>query len=173
MKIRLVLACTAASLLPFLAQAQQLQPGLWEINSKNMQVNGQQLPDLQLLMGSLPPEQRKMAEQAMAKQGVAMAGNGVRMCITPQQAQTNDIPLQGNQAGCSQRITERTPNMIKFTVSCPQGNGQGQTNFLSAREFVTTVNGTFVAGGQPQQGRMESQGRWLAADCSSLPPRQQ
>ena len=173
MKIRLVLACTAAVCLSPLAHAQQLQPGLWEINSKNLQVNGQQLPDLQLLMGSLPPEQRKMAEQAMAKQGVAMAGNGVRMCITPEQAQTNNIPLQGNQAGCSQQITERTPQMMKFTVSCPQGKGQGQTTFLNAREFVTTVNGTFVAGGIPQQGRLESQGRWVAADCSSLPARQQ
>ncbi|MEN0108627.1 MAG: DUF3617 domain-containing protein, partial [Pseudomonas sp.] len=78
MKIRLFFAATAALCLSSLAQAQQLEPGLWEINSKNIQVNGQQLPDLQLLMGSLPPEQRKMAEQAMAKQGVAMAGNGVR-----------------------------------------------------------------------------------------------
>lgn len=172
MKIRLVIAATAALCMSPLLQAQQLQPGLWEINSKNLQVNGQQLPDLQLLMGSLPPEQRKMAEQAMAKQGVAMAGNGVRMCITPQQAQTDKLPLQGMQAGCSQQITERTPQMLKFNVSCPQGKGQGQTTFLSEREFVTTVNGTFLMGGQNQQGRMESQGRWLAADCSSLPKRQ-
>lgn len=172
MNYRLVLATTAAFCLLPVAHAQQLEPGLWEINSKNIQVNGQQLPDLQLLMGSLPPEQRKMAEQAMAREGVAMAGNGVRMCITPEQAQTDNFPTQGTQAGCSQQITQRTSQMMKFNVSCPQGRGQGQTTFLSSREFVTTVNGTFVMGGQNQQGRSESQGRWLAADCSSLPKRQ-
>lgn len=172
MTLRLVLAATAACCLPFFVQAQQLEPGLWEIKSTALQVNGQQLPDLQLLMGSLPPEQRRMAEQAMAKQGVAMAGNGVRMCITPQQAQTDSFPTQGTQAGCSQQITQRTPQMMKFNVSCPQGKGQGQTTFLSSREFATTLNGTFLMGGQNQQGRSESQGRWLAADCSSLPARQ-
>lgn len=169
MKIRFVLACTAALGFSSLAQAEKLQPGLWEIQSKNMQVNGQQMPDLQLLMGSLPPEQRKMAEQAMAKQGVAMAGNGVRMCITPEQAQTDNFPTQGAHSGCKQQITERTPKMMKFTVSCPQGQGQGQTTFLNAREFVTTVNGTFLMGGQNQQGRLESTGRWVGADCSDLP----
>lgn len=172
MRLRLSLAAAAAICVSPLLQAQQLQPGLWEINSKNIQVNGQQLPDLQLLMGSLPPEQRKMAEQAMAKNGVAMAGNGVRMCITPEQAQTDNFPMQNAQAGCTQQITERTPQLVKFNVSCPQGKGQGQTTFLNAREFVTTINGTFLMGGQNQQGRSESQGRWVSADCSSLPKRQ-
>ena len=43
------------------AQAQEVLPGLWELSSDSMQVNGQQLPPVQELLGQLeglPAEQR-------------------------------------------------------------------------------------------------------------------
>lgn len=172
MNIRLLTLGAAICLLTQLAQAQTLQPGLWEISSNNMQLNGQALPNLELLLGNLPAEQRQMAEQAMAKQGVAIAGQGVRVCLTAEQAKTDNIPLLGAQAGCTQQITERSAQLWKFRFSCPQGKGEGQTRFVSDREFVTTLNSTFTAGGQPQSGSLESRGRWLAADCGTLQPRQ-
>ena len=63
MNIRLLglfMACGIS--LPLSAQAQMLQPGLWELASSNMQVDGQQLPDFQLMLGQLQgmmtPEQK-------------------------------------------------------------------------------------------------------------------
>ncbi len=79
MNIRLLTLSAAICLLPQLAQAQPMQPGLWEIGSNNLQVNGQALPNLDQLLVNLPAEQRQMAEQAMAKEGVAIAGQGVRV----------------------------------------------------------------------------------------------
>src|SRR5471032_1608778 len=73
--------CLAAPM----AQAQMLQPGLWELTSSNMQVDGQALPDLQLMLGqlkNLPPEQQAMMEQMLQKQGVTLGGKGVRVCLT-------------------------------------------------------------------------------------------
>ena len=67
-----------------LAHAQMLQPGLWELTTSNMQVDGQPLPDLQLMLNqlkSLAPDQQVMMEQAMQKQGVTLAGKGVQVCL--------------------------------------------------------------------------------------------
>lgn len=166
-----LLACLAS---PF-ASAQMLQPGLWELTTSNMQVDGKQLPDMNVMLGQLDnlmsPEQRKMLEQGMAKQGITMGGNGIQTCLTPEQVKTNDIPLQDPQSGCKQQITERNGNVWKFRFSCPKAQGSGETQFLSDKEFLTKVNGTFNASGVQQQGSMESRAVWKGEDCGSVKPR--
>ena len=71
MKRRLLgLAMVMGVALPLAAQAQMLQPGLWELTSSNMKVDDQNLPDLSLILGQLQqqmtPQQRAMLE----KQGI-------------------------------------------------------------------------------------------------------
>lgn len=73
MNVRLLGLILAGGIsLPMAAQAQMLQPGLWEVTSSNMQVDGQQLPDLQLMLGQLQsmmtPEQKAQLEN----QGLTM-----------------------------------------------------------------------------------------------------
>jgi len=156
------------------AQAQMLQPGLWEMTTSNMQVDGKAMPDMQMMMAQLkmlPPEQRAMMEQVLAKQGITIAGNGIRSCLTPEQVKTDDIPLQDPQSGCTQRITERNGKVWKFSFSCPKAQGSGQANFLSDREFLTTVSGTFNASGTQQKGSMNTRAVWLGNDCGSVKPR--
>ena len=157
-----------------LVQAQMLQPGLWELTNSNMQVDGKPLPDMEFMLGqlkNLPPEQRAMMEGVLAKQGITVAGKGVRSCLTPEQVRTDDIPLQDPQSGCTQRITDRNGKTWKFEFSCPKAQGTGQAQFLSDREFVTTVQGTFNATGVQQQGSMNTRAVWLGADCGSVKPR--
>jgi hypothetical protein len=157
-------------LLPALATAQDIQPGLWEISSSNMQVGGQAVPDMQQMleqMKNLPPEQRQMMEQMMARQGVQLGDQGVRICMSEAQIKAQDIPLQDPKSGCSHEITERSAELWKFRFSCPDGQGEGETRFVSDREFTTQVNGTY--GGQSSS--MQSHARWIAADCGSLQPR--
>lgn len=157
-----------------LAQAQMLQPGLWELTTSNMEVEGQPMPDMQMMLSqlrSLPPEQRAMMEQMLAKQGITVAGNGIRSCLTAEQVKTNDIPLQDPQSGCTQRITERKGNIWKFSFSCPKAQGAGQATFLSDREFTTQVAGTFNANGTVQKGSMQTRAQWLGANCGSVKPR--
>lgn len=160
----------ALCLLPALATAQEIQPGLWEISSSNMQVGGQALPGMpQMLeqMNNLPAEQRQMMEQMMAKQGVQLGDQGVRICLSEEQIKAQDIPLQDPTSGCSHEITERSVERWTFRFSCPDGQGEGETRFISDREFTTQVNGTY--GGQSSS--MESHARWIAADCAGLQPR--
>lgn len=156
-------------LLPTLACAVELQPGLWEISSNNMQLGGQALPGMQTMLEqlkNLPPEQRQMMEQMMAQQGVQLGDKGVRICMSEAQIKAQQIPLQDPNSGCRNEVTERSASLWKFRFSCPEGQGEGQTHFVSEREFTTQVNGTFDG----QSGSMQSQARWVAADCGGLKP---
>jgi hypothetical protein len=165
-----LLCCLAAPL----AQAQMLQPGLWELTTSNMKVDGQAMPDMQMILGqlnNLPPEQRAMIERNLGNQGVTLAGKGVRMCLTKEQVQGDDIPLTDPKSGCTQRITDRNGNNWKFTFSCPKAQGSGQAQFLSQREFTTNVVGTFNATGQQQNGSMNTRAVWLSDQCGTVKPR--
>ena len=175
MKFVGVVGLIAALCMASAAQAQMLQPGLWELTTSNMEVEGQPMPDMQMMLNqlrSLPPEQRAMMEQVLAKQGITVAGNGIRSCLTPEQVKANDIPLQDPQSGCTQRITERNGNVWKFSFSCPKAQGAGQATFLSDREFTTQVAGTFNASGTTQKGSMQTRAVWLGANCGTVKPRQ-
>lgn len=156
------------------AQAQMLQPGLWELTSSNMQVDGQALPDMQFMLGqlkNLPPEQRAMVEQTMQKQGVTLGGQGVRFCLTEAQVKADDIPLTDPKSGCNQRVTDRNGKTWNFQFSCPRAQGTGQAQFLSDREFTTRVKGTFNASGQQQNGSMDTRAVWQGAQCGNVVPR--
>ena len=103
-RVLALMVCLAAPL----AQAQVLQPGLWELSSSNMQVDGQQMPDLQVMLSQLQmmaPQQRAAMEQMLEKQGVTLGGKGVRICLTQEQVKNEQIPLTDPKSGCTQQIT--------------------------------------------------------------------
>ncbi|MNF50135.1 hypothetical protein D3C84_314220 [compost metagenome] len=165
-----------ASLLGVLvpAQAQEVLPGLWELSSDNMQVNGQQMPSMQELLGQLdglPAEQRQMLEETMAGKGIQAGGQGLRVCLSEAQVKAQELPLQDAQSGCTQEITERSELLWKFRFRCPDAEGEGETRFVSAREFVTRIDSRFNAAGQAGTSRMETRARWLGEDCGELAPR--
>ncbi|MCM2320636.1 MAG: DUF3617 domain-containing protein [Pseudomonas sp.] len=156
------------------AQAQEVLPGLWELSSDNMQVNGQQMPSMQELLGQLdglPAEQRQMLEETMAGKGIQAGGQGLRVCLSEAQVKAQELPLQDARSGCTQEITERSEQLWKFRFHCPDAEGEGETRFVSAREFVTRIDSRFNAAGQAGTSRMETRARWLGEDCAGLAPR--
>jgi hypothetical protein len=173
-----VIGCIAMLGLAGLAtstQAQMLQPGLWELTTSNMQVEGKAMPNMDQMLAQmrlLPPEQQAMMKQVLARQGISLGDTGIRSCLTAEQVKANDIPLQDPQSGCTQRITERKGNVWKFSFSCPKAQGEGTATFLSDREFTTEVAGTFNATGATQRGRMHTRALWLGANCGTVKPRQ-
>lgn len=172
--MRATAAVFSLLLLAPVAHAQMLQPGLWELTTSNMQVDGKPLPDMQFMLGqlkNLAPEQRAMIEQGLANQGITVGGNGIRSCLTPEQVRTNDIPLQDPKSGCTQQITDRQANVWKFRFSCPKAQGTGEAHFLSDREFTTAVTGTFTTSAATQQGSMNTRAVWLGANCGTVKPR--
>lgn len=157
-------------LVPLTSYAMEIQPGLWEISSNNMQVDGQAVPGMETMlaqMKNLPPEQRQMMEQMMAQQGVQLGDKGVRVCMSEAQIKAQQIPLQDPESGCRHEISERSAELWKFRFSCPDGQGEGETRFLSDKEFTTQVQGTY--GGR--NSSMQSHARWVSADCGGLQPR--
>ncbi|VVN97717.1 DUF3617 domain-containing protein [Pseudomonas fluorescens] len=172
MNVRLLgLAMAVGVLLPVAAQAQMLQPGLWELTSSNMKVDDQNLPDLQLILGQLQNQMTPQQRAALEKQGITMGGKGIRVCLTPEQVKSDTIPLQDPQSGCKQEVTERMGNQWKFRFSCPKAQGTGVANFLSDREFTTKVNGTFNATGIQQKGSLDTRAVWMGQDCGTVKPR--
>lgn len=172
MNVRLLgLAMAVGLSLPVAAQAQMLQPGLWELTSSNMKVDNQDLPDLQLILGQIQSQMTPAQRAQLEKQGITMGGKGIRACLTPEQVKTDNIPLTDPQSGCKQEITERTGNQWKFRFSCPKAQGTGVATFLGDREFTTKVNGTFNATGIQQKGSLDTRAVWLGQDCGAVKPR--
>ncbi|MDX5371873.1 MAG: DUF3617 domain-containing protein [Pseudomonadaceae bacterium] len=164
--MRVLLALLFA--LPALAGAEP-RAGLWEFSSQ-MQHNGQAMPDMQQMLEqlqNLPPEQRQMMEGMLAQQGVKLGGGGVQLCLSAERLKAQDIPLQDPDSGCTQEITERSAEVWKFRFKCPNGEGEGETRFDGDTAFTTTLNGVYD--GQPSS--MQSQAKWLGADCGGLPAR--
>ena len=160
----------ALCLVPLASSATEIQPGLWEISSSNMQVDGQALPGMEQMLEQLknmPPEQRQMMERMMAEQGVQLGDKGVRVCMSEAQIKAQQIPMQDPKSGCTHEVTERSAELWKFRFNCPNGQGEGETRFLSDKEFTSQVKGNYDG----QNSSMESHARWVSADCGALQPR--
>ena len=93
------LACILAALAGAPAQAQDIKAGLWEMTSKVQSAGGkmeQAMAMMQQQMASMTPEQRKMMEGMLAKQGMnvsSMSGNSavVKMCVTKEMAAQSQL----------------------------------------------------------------------------------
>jgi hypothetical protein len=164
----------------FGAHAQKVSPGLWEHSMTMKTQSGRAEASgarMQEEMARLPPEQRKMMEQMMARQGVSMgAGPGapltVRVCVTPEQAARGEFP-QG-EGRCKQDSLERSGKTMRFKFSCsgnPPSSGSGEYTLISDKAHKGHVVVETLRDGKPERVEMEQSGRWLAADCGEIKPR--
>jgi hypothetical protein len=180
MPTRPILALTllaALSLQP--AAAQNMKPGLWEVNTK---MGGsaeleKAMATMQQQLASMPADQRKMMEDMMAKQGVnlggAASGGGinVKMCVTREMAARNHMPVQ-TQGQCTTTQTPVLKGSMKYTFTCknPPSSGEGEVSFTSDTGYSMKLRATSSVHGQPQQFDMTAVGRWMGADCGSIKP---
>src|SRR5829696_269831 len=111
MKLHHLLAIVAATTFSAGAWGQNLKPGLWEVTN-NMKGGsgdmGQAAAQAQQQMAKMPPEQRKMMEEMMAKQGMRMGagGSSVKMCVTKEMSERNELPAQ--QGDCKTTQQQRS-----------------------------------------------------------------
>jgi len=160
------------------ASAQKMSPGLWE-HAMTMKGGGGQteaaMAQMQQQMATMPPEQRKMVEEMMAKQGIGIGGAGkpttVRVCVSPAMAERDEMP-QGD-GRCKQDSLRRSGNKLSFKFSCsgdPPSSGEGEFTFSGSQAYSghTVVNTTVK--GKPERMEMQLEGRFVAADCGSLKP---
>jgi hypothetical protein len=177
MKIRsvLLLALITAS---SSALAQQLKPGLWEVRSAAQAAGGEMAKDMaemQKQLASMPPEQRKMMQDMMAKHGVTLGNAGpggmnLRVCMTREMVERNEIPAQ--QGDCKSTASGRTGNTMKVSFTCtnPPSSGEGTVMIVSPEAYTMRMSVNAKAQGKAQRIDMDAAGKWVAADCGAVKP---
>ena len=160
------------------ASAQNIKPGLWEFTTQMSGGSGKMadaMAQAQKQMESMPPDQRKMMQDMMAKQGVQMgtgAGGGmaIKVCMTQEMVDRNDV--SSHQSGCTHTNSARSGNTMKFSYVCtkPPSSGEGQVTFTSPEAYSMKMTTTTTVQGRPEKMDMQNSGRWLGADCGSVKP---
>ena len=157
------------------AAAQTLKPGLWEINNKISSSSGEMgkaMAEAQKDLAGMAPEQRKMMQDMMAKQGVGTgaAATVVKMCMTPEMAQRNEVATQ--QGDCKHTTTPRVGNSMKFSFVCakPPSSGEGLITFVSAEAYTMKMTLNSTAQGKPEKMNMDATARFLSTDCGNIKP---
>ncbi|MBC7916532.1 MAG: DUF3617 domain-containing protein [Rhodoferax sp.] len=159
--------------------AQHLQAGLWEIST---QMRGGQadkmaasMEKMQKDMASMPPEQRKMVQDMMAKQGVQMgaaggAGITAKICMSQEMVSRNDF--SGQRGDCSHTTSPRMGNTIKYSFVCtkPASSGEGEISFQGRDAYTQKMTVTTTVKGKPEKMDMQSRGKWLGNDCGKIKP---
>jgi hypothetical protein len=177
MKLRRTIVAAMLAASPLGVTAQTLKPGLWEVSSKMQSSSGQleqSMSQMQQQMASLPPDQRKMMQDMMAKQGVGMGAPGsttLKVCMTREMVERNEVPAQ--QSGdCKHSSSPRSGNTIRtsFTCSKPPSSGEGTVTFVGPEAYTMKMTMQTVVQGKPEKMNMEGAGRWLSADCGAVKP---
>jgi len=178
---RLIAACACMVGLLIASQpalAQSTKPGLWEINHKmgGSAEMDQAMAQMQQQMASMPPAQRKQMEDMLAKQGMSMgagAGGGISMkvCMTKEMAERNEMP-QAQQGDCKSTAAPRVGNTQKISFVCtqPPSSGEGQITFTSNEAYTMKMVTTTTVKGKPEKMTLDGSGKWLSADCGAVKP---
>ena len=135
----------------------------------------QALAEMQKQLASMPPEQRKMLEDSLVRQGInpgsiGTGGAGARVCMTREMVERNELP--SDRGDCSIRQQERSGNTMKVAFVCtsPPSSGQGEVTILNPESYAMKMNVTTTARGQNDSMSMQGKGKWLAADCGTVQP---
>ncbi|HET7774640.1 MAG TPA: DUF3617 domain-containing protein [Burkholderiaceae bacterium] len=170
----------AAGLSAAPAQA-QMKAGLWETRVTRQTLNGEDMnarmaeaqKRMQEATARMTPEQRKQMEQMMGKQGMQMGTPGTaRFCVSAAMAARQE-PLPDPEGHCKNEKFVRSGNTVDFEFVCtrPDGTmrGKGRTSF-SGDSSRTEMTMTGQRAGKPMNMVMESESRYLGADCGGLKP---
>ena len=172
------IALTCLSGLGNIASAQSMKPGLWEITHQMKMGSGEmndKMAAMQQQMAKMPPEQRKMMEDMMAKQGVKMGAAGpggmsLKTCMTKEMVERNQVPTQ--QGDCTSTPSPRVGNTMKIAFTCtkPPSSGEGEITFSGSDAYAMKMKVNTQMRGKPETVDMEGSGKWLGADCGDVKP---
>jgi hypothetical protein len=178
LSIQLSLLCVVAAACP-VSQAQSVKPGLWEITNK---MGGSPKMDdamakMEKQMAAMPPEQRKMMQDMMAKKGIGMGGQAqgggtvVKICMSKEMADKQHFPSH-SQGDCTTTVTDKTASSLKMSFICksPPSSGEGVYTFVGDTAYTMRMKMNRDIKGTPETITMDADGKWIAADCGSIKP---
>lgn len=174
-----LLSLALASLACSTGWTQTIRPGLWEVShrvSGNPEMDAA-MTQMRQQMAAMPPEQRKMMEDMMARQGVSLpksgAGGGMsmRICISPEMAARQEMPQQ-TEGDCTTRVTSRSSNSMKVRFECknPPSSGEGTYTFQGDTGYTMQMAMKTVRDGKTESMNLDGKGKWLATDCGNIRP---
>ncbi|MEO7851335.1 MAG: DUF3617 domain-containing protein [Rubrivivax sp.] len=155
---------------------QRITPGLWE-HTMALQGSSAQSADamrqMREQMAALPPEQRKMMEQMMARQGVGLgpSANTVRVCISPEQASRGELPQ--DDGDCKHQIVERSGKTLRYKFSCSgadSSSGEGEYTLISDKAYSGKGVINTLVDGKPERMTISQSGKWIGAACGNIKP---
>ena len=130
---------------------------------------------MQEQMAKMPPEQRKMMQDMMAKQGTTMSAAGPgsvssKVCLTKEMIERNEMP--GTQGDCTSTTSPRVGNTMKTSFTCAkQGStGEGQFTFVSPEAYSVKMSINTMSNGKSEKMDIDGSGKWLATDCGTVKP---
>jgi len=182
MKLTIAIAAVLLATSAATASAQTMKPGLWEITTQMQGGSGEMagaMAQAQKQMESMPPEQRKMMQDMMAKQGVQMGASGgggmtVKICMTQEMVDRNEVSARQStsQSDCTHTNSPRVGNTMKFSYVCakPPSSGEGQVTFTSPEAYNMKMTTTGTLRGKPEKMEMQTAGRWLGSNCGTVKP---
>lgn len=175
-----------------------MKPGLWEhsfkltegsmgaITGAQQEQAGQAMEEMKRQMANLPPEQRKMMEDMMAKQGIKLSDKGIEMpsqnihiskdgttvkvCVTQAQIDSGDLPQPEN---CEQKITQVSAGVFKSTFVCKGEHpvrGEGQIAFQNDKAYTGTTKVVTEINKEMKTIEGTQSGKWLSSDCGNVKP---
>lgn len=156
-----------------------MKPGLWDVNSKMKSPNGEMeaaMTQMQAALAAMPPTDRKRMEAAMEKQGVRLGtGSGgamnTKICISKEMAEQKSLPF-ANGANCTEKRGPFINGRMKVSYRCtnPAAHGDGELAFSGDSAMTMKMNTSSTQNGRTEQMSIESDARWLSADCGTLKP---
>lgn len=175
-----------------------MKPGLWEhtfklnegsigaITGAQQEQVSQAMEEMKKQMANMSPEQRKMMEDMMAKQGIKISDKGIDMpsqnlqiskdgtvmkiCVTQSQIDSGELPQAEN---CEQKVTQVSAGVFKSTFVCKGEhpvNGEGQIVFQSNKAYTGTTKVTTEVNKKMQTIEGTQSGKWLSSDCGDIKP---
>jgi len=173
-----LLVCACAAVLALPAGAQDMKPGLWELNNNVSSPDAQTqaaVSAIQTQLANMSPEQRQGIEQMLERNGVQMnLGSGgaltTRICMTREMIRRKEFPVQ--QGDCRQKVTPVSGRRMNIAFSCskPPASGEGELTLDSDTSYRARMHIRGNEGGNGQSVDMDVRGTWVAADCGGLRP---
>ena len=161
-----MIAALGALLVAGLANAQQLKPGLWELQTKIRS------DEMDKRLAAMPAEQRAKVEAMMAQHGMG-GGKGVQVCMTPEDVQRPPPSGTQERGDCKTEYATRSGNRIPFKTVCtePPSTAEGEMIFESPEGYSMKLHRTATARtGAPQTMDLDMHAKFVAADCGDVKP---
>lgn len=178
--IATTLSLALLALVSSAAQAQSMRPGLWQVEHRlagNPEMEAA-MAEARKQLAAMPPEQRKMMEDMMARQGASMSMSGadggvnVKVCMTQDMVERAELPRQ-TEGECTHEVTSRSDTALSMRFACknPESSGEGHYRFTSDTSYEMRMDIRSMHKGKPQSTTLQGRATWLGSDCGPLKPK--